>query len=64
MDRSAPISRDAAPAAVRALADARVAAKKAKDWAMADDLRAQMTAMGFAIKDLKGEADPYEFHVI
>ena len=29
----------------------RVAAKKAKDWASADAIRAQLTEMGWAVKD-------------
>jgi cysteinyl-tRNA synthetase len=44
-------SADDAPAEVRALAEARQAAKKAKDFAEADRLRAQVLAMGYAIED-------------
>ena len=32
-------------------ARARAAAKKAKDWAAADAIRAQLTEMGWAVKD-------------
>jgi cysteinyl-tRNA synthetase len=42
---------DEAPAEVRALADARQAAKKAKDFAEADRLRAQVLALGYVIED-------------
>ncbi|MDR1324180.1 MAG: cysteine--tRNA ligase [Candidatus Margulisbacteria bacterium] len=39
------------PAAITALADQRAAAKKNKDFALADKLRAEITAKGYAIKD-------------
>ncbi len=42
-----------APAAVRAIADARWAARNAKDWAEADRLRGELTALGWAMKDGK-----------
>ena len=32
----------------------RTAAKDAKDWEMADSLRAMITELGFAVKDVKG----------
>ena len=32
-------------------ADKKAAAKKAKDWATADAIRAQLTEMGWAVKD-------------
>lgn len=35
----------------------RTAAKDSKDWGLADSLRAQITALGFAVKDVKG-GDP------
>lgn len=41
------------PEEVRALAQRRWEAKKAKDWALADSLRAQIDALGFAVKDGK-----------
>ncbi|MBI2482606.1 cysteine--tRNA ligase [Candidatus Uhrbacteria bacterium] len=41
------------PRAVRALADAREAARIAKDWARADVLRAQIDALGFRVEDTK-----------
>ena len=43
----------AVPDEVKALAEARFAAKKAKDWETADALRAQITALGWAVKDSK-----------
>ena len=33
------------------LVEKRAAAKKAKDWAAADAIRAQLTEMGWAVKD-------------
>ena len=41
------------PAEIRALADKRAEAKKAKDWAEADRLRAEITAAGYSVKDGK-----------
>ena len=38
-------------AQVTALVEKRAAAKKAKDWAAADAIRAQLTEMGWAVKD-------------
>ena len=38
-------------AEVTALVEKRAAAKKAKDWATADAIRAELTAMGWAVKD-------------
>ena len=43
--------KDEAPAEVTALVEKRAAAKKAKDWATADAIRAELTAMGWAVKD-------------
>ena len=40
-----------APAEIVALADQRVAAKAAKDWATADALRAQIDAAGWTVLD-------------
>jgi len=40
-----------APAAIRALADARFAARQAKQWAEADRLRAELTAAGWEVED-------------
>ncbi len=42
---------DAPPAEVTALVEKRAAAKKAKDWATADAIRAELAAMGWAVKD-------------
>jgi len=39
------------PAEVQALADERQAARKAKDWKKADELRAQIDAAGWVVKD-------------
>lgn len=41
------------PADVAALAEARLAAKKEKNWAEADRLRAEINALGYVIKDTK-----------
>ncbi len=41
------------PAEVRALADRRWAAKQARDWAAADALRGEVSALGWTIKDAK-----------
>ena len=43
--------KDEVPAEVTELVEKRVAAKKAKDWAAADAIRAQLTEMGWAVKD-------------
>lgn len=45
------------PEEVQALAEERWQAKKAKNWALADELRARIDALGFAVKDAK---DGYE----
>ena len=39
------------PAEVQALVEQRAAAKKAKNWAEADALRARLTELGWAVKD-------------
>ncbi|MDD4075454.1 MAG: cysteine--tRNA ligase [Eubacteriales bacterium] len=44
---------DAFPAEAMALLDARTAARAAKDWAKADEIREQLKAMGFAVEDSK-----------
>ncbi len=44
---------EVAPAEVQALADARIAAKSEKNWALADDLRAQIDAAGWSVVDTK-----------
>ena len=43
--------KDEVPAEVTELVEKRAAAKKAKDWATADAIRAQLTEMGWAVKD-------------
>ena len=45
------------PEDVMELVVQRTAAKNAKDWEMADSLRAKITELGFAVKDVKG-GDP------
>jgi len=42
------------PQEVMELVDQRTAAKDAKDWQLADSLRARITELGFAVKDVKG----------
>lgn len=44
------------PDEILALSNARIAAKKAKDWALADQLRAQIDAAGWIIQDTKDGA--------
>ena len=41
------------PADVRALADERAAARKAKNWAESDRLRDAIAALGWAVKDTR-----------
>ena len=43
--------RPVSEAQVTALVEKRAAAKKAKDWATADAIRAQLTELGWAVKD-------------
>ena len=43
--------KDEVPAEVTELVEKRAAAKKAKDWGRADAIRAQLTEMGWAVKD-------------
>ena len=43
--------KDEVPAEVTALVEKRAAAKKAKDWPAADAIRAELAAMGWAVKD-------------
>ena len=43
--------KDEVPAEVTELVEKRAAAKKAKDWATADAIRAQLTELGWAVKD-------------
>ena len=45
------------PEEVMELVGQRTAAKEAKDWELADSLRARITELGFAVKDVKG-GDP------
>ncbi len=46
------------PAKVIKLAEERVAAKKAKNWPLADELRNKISALGYTVKDTK---DGFEF---
>ncbi|MGN0651893.1 MAG: cysteine--tRNA ligase, partial [Gemmiger sp.] len=43
--------KEEAPAEVLALVEERAAAKKAKDWAKADAIRAQLTELGWSVAD-------------
>ena len=45
---------DEIPADVMALAEQRKQAKLSKDWAKADEIRQQVTAMGYTIEDMPG----------
>lgn len=47
---------ETAPAEIQALADERAAAKSAKDWARADELRAQIDAAGWSVVDTRDGA--------
>ena len=68
MDKSAPLPRESVSVEVLGLADARVRAKEAKDWAKADEIRAQIAGLGYSIKDIKDTkkggdaAAKYEFY--
>lgn len=42
------------PPEIRALADERLKAKSEKNWARADELRAEIEKIGFSVKDTKG----------
>lgn len=44
---------DEIPAEVQELADRRQAARAAKDWALADELRAKLDGMGYVVEDTK-----------
>lgn len=44
---------DAVPAEVKAVAEERFAARKAKDWAKSDELREKLKEMGYTVKDAK-----------
>jgi cysteinyl-tRNA synthetase len=46
------------PAEIIKLAEERVAAKKAKNWALADELRNKISSLGYTVKDTK---DGFEF---
>lgn len=50
-------SNEAVPKLVRELVARRTEAKRVQDWELADRLRAQVSELGFTIKDVKGE-DP------
>ena len=41
------------PAEVKAVAEERFAARKAKDWAKSDELREKLKSLGYAVKDSK-----------
>lgn len=47
---------ETAPTEIQALADERAAAKSAKDWARADELRAQIDAAGWSVVDTRDGA--------
>ncbi len=50
---AAKAPREEAPEEVKALAEERWQAKKAKDWAKADELRGRIDALGYTVKDAK-----------
>ena len=52
--------RQAAPPELAALLDRRKAARAAKDWALSDEIRAALTAMGIAVKDNKDGSVSWE----
>ena len=41
------------PADIQALADARVQARKDRDWKKSDELRDQLKALGYIVEDTK-----------
>ena len=43
------------PAEVIAIAEERLQARNNKDWAKSDELRDKLTALGYQVKDGKGE---------
>ncbi|MBR2918794.1 MAG: hypothetical protein IKC29_01900, partial [Clostridia bacterium] len=45
-----------APAEVMALVNERAEAKANKNWALADEIRAKITALGYSVKDTKDGA--------
>ena len=45
------------PAEVQAIAEERLAARKARDWTKSDELREKLRLAGYAVKDAK---DGYE----
>ena len=49
-----PAEEEAVPAEIIALSDERTAAKKAKNYALADELRNKITAMGYSVTDVPG----------
>jgi cysteinyl-tRNA synthetase len=48
---AAPASDDAAPEPVRVLAEERIAARAARDWARADALRREILTLGYVVED-------------
>jgi cysteinyl-tRNA synthetase len=55
-----PISEKLIPSEITELAEARLQAKKDKNWALADELRAKITDAGYLIKDSK---DGFEIEI-
>jgi len=57
MEAAAEAPAAEAPAEVRALAEERWAARTARDWAKADELRARLAELGWTVKDRKDGYD-------
>jgi cysteinyl-tRNA synthetase len=55
-DLGVEVAADDAPADIKALLEAREAARAAKDWAKADALRAELAEKGYKIEDGAGGA--------
>ncbi len=54
------LSADAVPAEVQTLCDQRTQAREQGDYGRADELRDELTALGWAVEDLAGGARPYK----
>ena len=55
LDKARPMEEEKVdvPAEVMALVQERAEAKKAKDWAKADEIRAKITELGYVVTDTK-----------
>lgn len=51
LELSRAVEREVVPSAVQELAEKRIAARAAKDWAVSDSLRAEIAALGWDVRD-------------